>query len=131
MKKKILIVDDEWSLVEFLKWKLSECGYEIMVAQDGSDFYQMAIAAKPDLIILDILLPDGLGTDHYDELLRLGFDRSTPVIFISSLAQEKPPKHSPREGRFALFGKPFDCDELITEVKKLLHPSHAPAHKSA
>jgi DNA-binding response OmpR family regulator len=119
-KKKVLIVDDEWSLQEFLKWKLSEVGYEISVAQNGTEFHQRAKEIKPDLIILDILLPDGLGTDHYENLLRSGFDRTTPVIFLSALAQEQPPKLSPPEGRFALFGKPFDYQELVGEVKKLL-----------
>lgn len=121
-KKKILIVDDEWSIQEFLKWKLSENGYEILVAQCGDEFRQRALDIKPDLIILDILLPDGLGTDHYDKLVRAGFDRNTPVIFLSALAQEQPPKLSHPAGRFALFGKPFDYPELVAEVKKLLEP---------
>lgn len=123
MKKKILIVDDEWSLQEFLRWKLSDCGYDVSLAQSGSEFHEKAREIKPDLIILDILLPDGLGTDHYEALLRSGFDRSIPVIFLSALAQEQPPKLSPKEGRFALFGKPFDYVELMAEVKKLLEPS--------
>ncbi len=125
MKKKILIVDDEWSLQEFLKWKLSECGYEICVARDGAEFSRVAFETRPDLIILDILLPDGLGTDHYESMLRAGFDRNIPVIFVSALAQEQPPKHSPPQGRFALFGKPFDYYELMGEVRKLLEPSAA------
>jgi DNA-binding response OmpR family regulator len=121
-KKKILIVDDEWSLQEFLKWKLADSGYDIAVAQNGTEFHQQAREIKPDLIILDILLPDGLGTDHYEALLRSGFDRNIPVIFLSALAQEQPPKLSPKEGRFALFGKPFDYQELMSEIKKLLDP---------
>ena len=81
MKKKILIVDDEWSLQELLRWKLSECGYEITSAESGSEFCELAPVIKPDLVILDILLPDGLGPDFYDTLLRGGFDRNIPIIF--------------------------------------------------
>ena len=120
MKKRILIVDDERVLLNSLKTKFAERGYEIETAQNGHDFYKCAMRGKPDLIILDILLPDGLGTDHYDRLLYSGFDRNTPVIFISTLAEKSTPRHSPPEGIFAMFGKPFDCEELLCEAKKLL-----------
>jgi len=120
-----MIVDDEWSLREFLKSKLSELGYEITAVQSGEEFVEAALSNPPDLIMLDLLPADGFGVDYYDKLLQAGFDKRIPVIFISSLAEQDPPRHAPPEGRFALFGKPFDYQELLRETRKLLAtPSH-------
>lgn len=123
MKKKILIVDDEWSVLEFLRSKFIEFGYEIQTAKNGKEFCLTAAEHNPDLIILDLMLPDGLGTEHYDRLLENGFKENVPVIFISSLAQDQTPRHALPKGRYALFGKPFDCQELLNEAKKLLEVS--------
>ncbi|HTL46970.1 MAG TPA: response regulator [Verrucomicrobiae bacterium] len=118
--EKILICDDESSLLRFLKQHFAGQGYRVDTAKSGHEFQRRAHRSRPDLIILDIVLPDGLGTDYYEKLLRSGFDSSVPVIFLSALAQGLPPRHGTQEGRFALFGKPFDLAKLRSEMRRLL-----------
>jgi two-component system phosphate regulon response regulator PhoB len=120
MKKTILVVEDEWPMLELLKFKISGSGYEVKTATNGSEFFKQAVNEKPDLMILDLWLPDGIGTNFYENLLRSGFDANIPVIFISALAADQSPKKAVSGGRYALFGKPFDCDELLNEIRTLL-----------
>ena len=84
-KKKILIVDDEWAILELLKFKLARLGYAVITAGTEKEFWKRAFAEKPDLVILDIWLKNKLGTDIYENMLQFGFNPKTPVIFISAL----------------------------------------------
>lgn len=120
-KKKILIVDDEWSILELLRIKFSKRGFDVSVARDGKEFKRLAFEKQPDLVILDIWLGNqGGGPQIYDDIIRAGFNPEVPVIFISALVEEgQPPKHAPEGGRFALYGKPFDFEVLLTDVRRL------------
>lgn len=119
-QKTILIVEDDWPMLELLKMKLAGAGYLVKSATTGNEFFNIAFQTKPHLLILDLWLPDGIGTNFYENLLRSGFDSSVPVIFISALASDQAPKKAVSGGRYALFGKPFDCDELLEEIRTLL-----------
>jgi len=122
MAKKILVVDDEWSVLELLRIKLSKQGYEIATAKNAKEFWVSAFSEHPDLVILDIWLGDqGGGTQAYEEVIRAGVNPSIPVIFISALIEEgTPPKHAPKGGKFAVYGKPFDFDQMLAEIHQLL-----------
>ncbi len=73
--KKILLVEDEASVVDFVKKGLTECNYEVAVALDGSSALQMATLYAFDLIILDIMLPDKNGLEVCNELRDLGYKK--------------------------------------------------------
>lgn len=121
MRKKILVVDDEWAILELLRIKLMKQGFEVATAQTEREFWTLAFKERPDLVILDIWLGNqGVGTKVYDEVIRAGFDPSVPVIFISALLEEgTPPKRPLEGGRFALYGKPFDFDLLLEDIHRL------------
>ncbi len=116
--KKILVVDDEWGILELLRVKLTKRGFEVITAQNREEFFESVFKNKPDLVILDIWLGnDGGGPQLYDEAIERGLDPSVPVIFISALVEEgTPPKHAVRGGRYALYGKPFDFDVMLEDI---------------
>lgn len=120
LKAKILVVDDEWSMQELLRHTLALSGFDVLMARDDIEFRQCVFAEKPDVIILDIMLGDKDGVQVYQKLLEEGLDRNIPVIFLSALAQDRPPS-PPRPGRqYALIGKPFDTDQLVRELRELV-----------
>lgn len=124
MKKRILVVDDEWAILELLKFKLLKRGYHVVTAKDENEFCEQAMAQRFDLIILDIWLRDKIGTDVYHHLLGAGLDPEIPVIFITALMEEGHTPARAGEGRkFALYGKPFNFEEFMEEVKRLVHNS--------
>lgn len=129
-KKKILIVDDDRKILELLDFKFSLQGYEVTTALDEKSFFKKATEIKPDLIILDIWLKSKLGTELYDSLLNFGFDQDVPVIFITALIENDPPRCAPEGGRYALFAKPFDFEQLLAEVRRLLLAREAQAEKT-
>jgi len=118
MKRKILVVDDEWAILELLRIKLTKKGFDVSTARNEKEFFERAFKDKPDLIILDIWLGnEGGGTKLYDEALDDGFDPEVPVIFMSALVEEgTPPKRASKGGRFALYGKPFDFNLMLEDI---------------
>lgn len=122
MDAKILVVDDDWAILELLRIQFSKKGYGVVTARNTKEFWKRAFEEKPDLIVLDIWLgEEGGGTNVYEEIITQGFDPEIPVIFISALVEEgTPAKHAPEGGRFALYGKPFDFNQMLEEVQNLL-----------
>ena len=119
---KILLVDDEEQILELLKFELNSEGFEVFTACNEKEFRHHALSEKPDLIILDIMLGDKNGPLIYDELLAKGLiDRSIPVIFLSALAEDRPPVPAMPGRTYALHGKPFESEELIREIRSLIN----------
>ncbi|HUB87381.1 MAG TPA: response regulator, partial [Verrucomicrobiae bacterium] len=86
--QKILIVDDESDFIELMKFRLGDLGYEFLVASDGVQALTQARQFKPDLILLDILLPDLDGISVCDILRRSPATKKIPVIFMSALSSD-------------------------------------------
>lgn len=119
-KKKILIVDDEPDLVETLTVILELEGYECIVADDGNRGLERAREEKPDLIILDVMLP---GMDGYKICRLLKFDeqyRRIPVIMLTARAQDEDRLTGEQTGADCYMTKPFSTEELVARVKEFL-----------
>jgi DNA-binding response OmpR family regulator len=119
--KRILVVDDDAELVKALQIRLERANYEVSVASDGQEGLQKARKQKPDLIILDIVIPKMEGDSVAAALKENRATRDIPIIFLTCLAEgltEKPDGRL-RGGNFFL-GKPFDTEELMTMVGDLL-----------
>lgn len=121
MKPKILVVDDEESMQTLLRDTLSIAGFEVDIAKDDEEFRQQVFKKKPDIIILDIVLGEKDGAQIYEELLTEGLDKNIPVVFISALAEDRPPTPPRADRKFSLIGKPFDPDKLVHDLQKLVH----------
>ena len=120
MKPKILVVDDEWSMQELLSLILVMAGFDVVLAGNEEEFRRETRAHQPDVIILDIILGNQNGVQVYEELLKEGLDPDIPVVFLSALAQDRPPTPPQPGRRYALIGKPFDSDVLVRELRSLV-----------
>lgn len=119
-KKKILIVDDEKDLVETVVFQLQEAGYEVVSAYDGQEGLSKAQKEKPDLIVLDLMLPK---MDGYKVCGLLKADtryNKIPVIMFTAKAQESDKKLGQEVGAEAYITKPFEQEILLGKIKELL-----------
>jgi two-component system response regulator (stage 0 sporulation protein F) len=116
--KKILIVDDEVGIVDEIKEFLTEEGYEVYSADTGKDGIQSIREANPDLLLLDMKLPDMSGLD----VLRLckQISPGTKVIVNTGYVDQKMIDESEQLGHDLFLQKPFDLERLKTEVDRLL-----------
>ena len=120
MPKKILIVDDEPDLLEMVQISLETEGYECIVAYDGFRALDRARKEKPDLIILDVMLP---GLNGYKVCRLLKFDeqyKHIPIIMLTAEAQEKDRLTGEETGADYYMTKPFEADKLIAKVSEFL-----------
>ena len=119
-KKKILIVEDEPHALETLQDRLEFEGYETITAGDGATALIKAKAEKPDLIILDIMLPR---MDGYKVCGFLKADtryNKIPIIMFTVKAQESDKKLGEEMGAQAYLTKPFEPEKLLGEISELL-----------
>lgn len=112
---KILIVEDEIGIASFLKQGLEEEGYEIILAHNGQDGLDKAIAQKPDLILLDWMLPKLSGLE-----VCLSFRKentSTPIIFLTAKDTVQETIEGLKAGANDYIKKPFSFEELLERIK--------------
>ena len=117
-KKRVLLVDDEDRIVNFLALKLKVSGYQVVCASDGEKGLELARSTNPDIILLDVIMP---GIDGLEVLRRLRKFSDVPVIILS--AKERISEEVFALGANGFMSKPFNPDDLISKVKTLLQPS--------
>jgi len=117
MADKILVVDDEISLQETLAYNLNKQGYEVLTSGDGKQALEMAREQKPDLIILDVMLP---GIDGFEVCRILRKEMSTPVLMLTARDDEIDRVVGLEVGADDYLSKPFSMRELIARVKAML-----------
>jgi len=127
-KPKILLVDDDPDIIEAVRFSLDQEGYEIITAADGMEALEKARKIKPDLIVLDVMMPKEngyrvCGMIREDE--KAGkFSKRTPIILLTARNLQNDPE---REKMFMDFSKadvmmykPFEMDDLLKQVHELL-----------
>lgn len=122
MKKKILIVDDELSIVRLLSLRLKANNYDIVSAHDGYECVEKAKSELPDLILLDIKMPGGGGINAFKNLKELDETKSIPVIFITAYPTAEVKKLVMDLGAQGFIAKPFDTELLTNNISRILHP---------
>lgn len=121
MERLILIVDDEAPIVEILKYNLTKSGYRVIVAYDGEEGYYSAINQKPDLILLDVMLPK---MDGFEVLRKIREKQSTPVIMLTAREEEVDKILGLELGADDYITKPFSVRELTARVKANLRRNY-------
>ncbi len=118
-KKKILVVDDEQLIREFYQELLTGEGYVVIAAKDGKEGVALALEQKPDLIILDILMPDMDGFSVFNQIKAAGL--TSPVIFLTNAGETENILQA-KEGAAASFliKANIKPEELLAEVKRVL-----------
>ena len=120
MVPRILIVDDENDFIELLQYKLAGHGYELIVANDGVHALSQARTLKPNLILLDILLPDLDGLSVCEILRRQPGTKKIPIIFMSALTGDITKRTASMQAE-DFFTKPLDLNRLEKRIEELLH----------
>ncbi len=120
MVPRILIVDDEHDFIELLQYKLAGCGYELIVANDGVHALSQARTQKPNLILLDILLPDLDGLSVCEILRRQPGTKKIPIIFMSALTGDITKRTATMQAE-DFFTKPLDLNRLEKRISELLN----------
>ncbi len=119
-KKKILVVDDELEFLEMLSMRLEANDYQVVTSLDGQEALDKARKEKPDLIILDLMLPK---IDGYKVCRMLKFDeeyKNIPVILFTARTQESDIQLGREAGADAYLTKPFEPDILLAKIAGLL-----------
>jgi len=120
MAKTILIADDEPGVVKILEMRLKANGYEVIDAPDGSTVIELAHQEKPDLIILDIKMPDMEGYEVFEDLKTSADTKSIPIVFFSALPPEQAQEKVTQLGADGFVSKSADPDEIITKIREIL-----------
>jgi CheY-like chemotaxis protein len=120
MVPRILIVDDEDDFIELVKFRLANLGCEFLVASDGIHALSQARECRPDLILLDILLPDLDGLSVCEILRRQPITKKIPVIFMSALTGDITKRTATMHAE-DFFTKPLDLNRLEKRIGELLH----------
>lgn len=123
MAKKILVVEDEKDPRTYLETLLKEHGYQTVSAEDGVKASAKLNDFNPDLILLDILMPEETGVKFYRDLKKDKKYNKIPVIIVSGATQYKPLFDLNRQALPKPFGfveKPIDRDELLNKINEAL-----------
>jgi len=120
--QKILLVDDEQVITDRLQPYLSRAGYEVKVAPDGREALELVKAFVPDLIILDVLMPELDGREVLRQLREA--EDWTPVIMLTQVGESSERTMALLEGADDYINKPFDSNELAARIKAVLRRAH-------
>lgn len=114
MKRKILVVEDERTIADILVFNLEREGYEAISAGDGPAGLKMALESAPDLILLDVMLPE---MDGFEVLRRVREQSQVPVIMLTAREEESDKVNGLELGADDYITKPFSMRELMARVK--------------
>ena len=128
---RILIVEDEAALVTLLKYNLEKQGYETSSVMEGKDVLQTALSEKPDLILLDWMMPNVSGIDLCREIRKSYELRQTPIIMLTARGDEADKVKGLSVGADDYMTKPFSVPELMARITALLRRvAPVPVHEN-
>ena len=119
MAYRVLLAEDEPNIVESISFLLQRAGYEVIARSEGPDALKDALGGKPDVLILDVMLP---GMDGFEVLRRLREDpagRGIPVIMLTAKGQREDREAALKSGADVFITKPFSNAEVMEAVKQL------------
>jgi CheY-like chemotaxis protein len=116
MAKKVMVVDDDPEIVKYIVSVLNDNGYETCAASDGVEAYHMIFDERPDMITLDLEMPEEWGTKFFRRLSKEDEFKDIPIVVISGLAG----RHLSIRKAVAYLAKPFDPQRLLDIVKKTI-----------
>ncbi len=124
-KKKILAVDDESDVLLIIKTALMSDGFMVQTATNGADAISIAAELNPDLIILDMMMPEMSGFDTLRKLRDVANTTSTPVIMLTGVSDKSKIREALDLGIDYYIVKPFEFHDLIAKVNLAIADSHS------
>ncbi len=118
--KTILVADDDLVNLTILRSVISKVGYSVLTAENGADALKIARALSPDLIILDIMMPDMDGMEVATALKQNPRTRKIPIIFLSSLISAEEERSDVEKDLVSYLSKPYNREKLLNEIGKYL-----------
>ena len=115
--KKVLLVDDDNDILNALSLRLEAASYDVVTASDGANGLDAALAQHPDLILMDICMPQGNGFSVLDSLHSLKQDQ-VPVIFLTAFPLRSLKQEALNLGAVAVFEKPYDFRKLVAAIDR-------------
>jgi DNA-binding response OmpR family regulator len=117
--KRVLLIEDEPNIIEAIRFILSRDGWRVDVHSDGKTAIQAVEARAPDLIILDVMLPNRSGYDILCDLRAQEGTREVPVLMLTARGQKKDRELAKRLGASRFMTKPFSNVEILDTVREL------------
>ena len=118
---KILVIDDDDSFRAFLEELLGRIGYEVVLASSGASGIELAGQEVPNLIILDVMMPDMSGGMAAHQLSENITTKDIPIIFLTSIiSEEQEMMVDNKDGSYQFLAKPIRAERLLEEVEKVL-----------
>jgi|SRR5579883_1622107 len=119
MARKILTCDDEKNIVRLIQVNLERQGYEVVTAYNGRECLEKVASEKPDLIVLDLMMPEMTGFEVLEELKKDPETQNIPVIMLTARTQDQDVLRGWQSGVECYLTKPFNPIELLTFIKRI------------
>lgn len=119
--KKILIADDEHKILMSLEYSFRKIGYEVFIARDGTEVLEFLKTIVPDVILLDIMMPNLDGYSTLEEIKKNETLNDTKVLFLSAKNNPKDIEKGLEMGADAYVTKPYSIKKLISQIEELLN----------
>lgn len=119
-KKTILVADDDLFSLTMLKSVISKAGYSVLTADNGTEALEIARTQIPDVIILDIMMPNMDGAEVAATLKKNPMTQAIPIILLSSLISTQEERNNVKKGFVSYLSKPFDREKLLNEIRRHL-----------
>ncbi|WP_083098276.1 response regulator transcription factor [Pseudophaeobacter leonis] len=126
MSRHVVLIEDEPNIAEAIRFLLSRDGWKVDVHGNGSDAVEVIQAAKPDLVILDLMLPGKSGLEVIQELRAVHDLQALPVLMLAARGQLRDREMAEKAGVTRFMTKPFSNSEVLTAVRDL----HAQAYQA-
>ncbi len=128
---RVLVVEDETDLQQVLEYNLKQAGHEVSIASRGSEALRLVREQRPDLVLLDLMLPDMLGTEICRALKGAPETRAIPVMMVTAKGEEIDRVVGFELGADDYVVKPFSVRELLLRVSAVLRRAQAPADEES
>jgi two-component system alkaline phosphatase synthesis response regulator PhoP len=123
MTHKILIADDEPNILISLEYLMKREGYEVTVARDGQEALDAILRERPDLVLLDVMMPIKTGYEVCQEVRASEAVRDTLILMLTAKGRETDLAKGLALGANAYMTKPFSTKELVGRVREMLEPA--------
>lgn len=120
MGRQVLVIEDEPNILEAIRFLLIREGWQVSAHSDGTDAVEVVCESKPDLLILDMMLPGRSGMDILRDLREIEDTRALPVLMLTARGQSRDRDMAEKAGVNRFMTKPFSNIEVLTAVRDLL-----------